>query len=230
MTEVSQKQLEANRRNAKLGGVKTAHGKTRSRYNSLKHGLLSKEVLLQGENGQFLTNLGWQFILALQPATAIERFLVDRIIADAWRLRRVMQIEREMMERANDAYYKLKNESEDIEKKILEETRNYSTEERHRVADYIREVLEQRKKQHLTKDETEEKIYSAKPARNTEIMAPLFGSESTNYDAYDRLIRYEASIERGFYKALHELQRLQAIRKGEKLPLAALDIDISSNG
>ena len=50
MSEISQKQLEANRENAKLGGVKTEEGKAVSKYNAIKHGLLSEEVLLDGED------------------------------------------------------------------------------------------------------------------------------------------------------------------------------------
>ena len=50
----------------------------------------------------------------------------------------------------------------------------------------------------------------------------------TNYDTYGKLIRYEAAIERGIYKALHELQRIQAARMGEKPPApVAVDVDIS---
>jgi len=56
MSETSQKQLEANRQNAKLGGVKTEEGKAVSKYNALKHGLLSKEVLLKGEDEKVLRN------------------------------------------------------------------------------------------------------------------------------------------------------------------------------
>ncbi len=40
--------------------------------------------------------------------------------------------------------------------------------------------------------------------------------------------RYEAQIERGMYKALHELQRLQAARTGGSVPLpGVVDVDIS---
>jgi len=56
--EVSQEQLEANRQNAKLGGVKTEEGKAVSRYNAIKHGLLSKEVLLADETEADLILLG----------------------------------------------------------------------------------------------------------------------------------------------------------------------------
>ena len=41
------------------------------------------------------------------------------------------------------------------------------------------------------------------------------------------LSRYEASIERGLFKALHELQRLQVVRAGGNVPLpVAVDVDL----
>lgn len=46
-------------------------------------------------------------------------------------------------------------------------------------------------------------------------------------DTYGKFARYEASIERGLYRALHELQRLQAARQGAAvLPPAAPDVDL----
>jgi len=41
MGEISNKQLEANRNNAKLGGVKTEAGKQKTKYNAVKHNLLT---------------------------------------------------------------------------------------------------------------------------------------------------------------------------------------------
>ena len=42
------------------------------------------------------------------------------------------------------------------------------------------------------------------------------------------LSRYEVSLERSLYKALHELQRLQAARDGQAIPLPeAVDIEVS---
>jgi len=34
----------------------------------------------------------------------------------------------------------------------------------------------------------------------------------------NRLLRYESAIERQFYRALHELERLQRMRAGEPVP------------
>ena len=42
------------------------------------------------------------------------------------------------------------------------------------------------------------------------------------------LSRYEAGLERSLFRALHELQRLQAARKGERVPLpVAVDVDLA---
>ena len=42
------------------------------------------------------------------------------------------------------------------------------------------------------------------------------------------LSRYESTLERGLFKALHELQRLQAERQGESVPLPeTVDVDVS---
>src|SRR3989344_6450042 len=102
MSEISQRQLEANQKNAKLGGVKTEEGKTVSKYNALKHGILSKEVLLEGEDEKTLIEVGKKLRAELEPQTELELVLVDRITANVWRLRRIMQIEREMID--NDRF------------------------------------------------------------------------------------------------------------------------------
>ena len=45
------------------------------------------------------------------------------------------------------------------------------------------------------------------------------------------LARYEAARERAFYRALHELQRLQAVRAGQAVPPPlAVDVDVSVAG
>ncbi len=55
----SDKQLRANQRNAlKSTGPRTPEGKAAIRRNALKHGLLSQEVLLPGEDEAALKDLG----------------------------------------------------------------------------------------------------------------------------------------------------------------------------
>jgi len=47
-------------------------------------------------------------------------------------------------------------------------------------------------------------------------------------ETFAKLARYEAALERAFYRALHELQRLQAARAGEAVPPpVAVDVDVT---
>lgn len=52
-------------------------------------------------------------------------------------------------------------------------------------------------------------------------------------DRFSRVLRYENTFERSLYKALHELQRLQAARAGAAVPLPAvgeLEVSVTVNG
>jgi hypothetical protein len=59
-----------------------------------------------------------------------------------------------------------------------------------------------------------------------------FIRDANGANAFSKLSRYETTIERGLYKALHELQRLQAARRAEAnaLPPIALDVDVDVSG
>jgi hypothetical protein len=54
------------------GGPKTNEGKAVSRYNAIKHGLLSKEVLLDGEDEKALVDIGKKLRSELQPQSELE--------------------------------------------------------------------------------------------------------------------------------------------------------------
>ena len=187
MAEISQKQLEANRQNAlKSTGPKTPEGKALVALNPIKHGLLSKEVLLAHEDENSLVELGKRLRHQLAPVGELEIMLVDRIIAAFWRLRRILRIEKDL-----------------VDKKVSEEI------------DKIDRRAWGRKK---NKD-------SAPPPVN------LYEALEYKFSYFESFQRYESHIERGMYKALHELQRLQAARSGKALPVpAVIDVDISGQG
>ncbi len=158
MENTSQKQIDANRENAKKGGVKTDEGKAVSKYNALKHGILSKQILFEGEDENELLELEKKLRLELSPASEIELLLVDKIASSIWRLKRALSFEKD-------------------------------------------DVI-------FTSD--------------------FDGTVGLKADA-DRFFRYETMLERSIYKALHELERIQAKRNGEKVPPPiALDVDISN--
>jgi len=110
---VSRKQLEANRKNAKKGGVKTAEGKAIARYNALKHGLLAKEaVVTAGEGAEDPAEfelLSQELKSQLQPQGALEEMLVEKITVAYWRLRRAHRYEvgliRRELDHATTSFY-----------------------------------------------------------------------------------------------------------------------------
>lgn len=57
-----------------------------------------------------------------------------------------------------------------------------------------------------------------------------FVDDAKGVNALSKLSRYETTLERSLFKALHELQRLQAARAGNDVaPPVAVDIDLSSD-
>jgi hypothetical protein len=138
----------------KKGGPKTDEGKEISKMNALKHGLLSKEVLIDGEDEEELLLLTKRIRSEIKPETEIERLLTDRIVANIWRLKRALGME------------------------------------------------------------------------DGEVISTGGG---LMYDS-DRFFRYETMLEKSLYKALHELERVQAKRNGKDVPLpAVVDINLDSS-
>jgi hypothetical protein len=63
----------------------------------------------------------------------------------------------------------------------------------------------------------------------TSMLGLSFIRDANGSNAFSKLSRYETAIERSLYKALHELQRLQAARRAEDnvSPPLAVDVDVS---
>ena len=163
----SEKQIEANRQNArKSTGPRTQEGKDRVSNNAVKHGLLSQDVLVPGEDRVALRELSERLQEELEPVGELEDMLVDRIVAAYWRLRRVGRVEAD--------------------------------------------------------------IFTSLSAVSNSL-GGAFMHDSHHANAFSKLSRYETPIERSLYKALHELQRLQAARQedGNVSPPLAVDVDVS---
>lgn len=95
---MSLKQLAANRRNARQStGPKTATGKAVSKWNALKHGILSTQVLVRGQHGREsareFTALHRRFTAELRPVGPLEEMLVDQVVTAHWRRRRALTAE-----------------------------------------------------------------------------------------------------------------------------------------
>jgi hypothetical protein len=74
-------------------------------------------------------------------------------------------------------------------------------------------------------------ISARKPDSETDTatLGLSFIRDANGPNAFSKLFRYETAIERSLYKALHELQRLQAARRseGEVPPPVAVDVNVS---
>ncbi|MGA3150527.1 MAG: hypothetical protein ABSD10_02875 [Candidatus Saccharimonadales bacterium] len=100
MAEVSDKQLEANRINSKKGGVKTEAGKEKSKYNAVRHNILTE--LLSGEEAKQASLIKARLHTDYEPATVLEELLVERVAIWYVRLQRVVAAEAEQLKKIND--------------------------------------------------------------------------------------------------------------------------------
>lgn len=91
------RQIEANRRNALLStGPRTPEGKSVSRLNALKSGINARTQVIPGEDPAELQAMADGYHQEWQPATSLERFLVDSLVRAEWLLQRLSRIEAEL--------------------------------------------------------------------------------------------------------------------------------------
>lgn len=153
-------------------GPRTLAGKAKSKLNALRHGLLARDDLVEGEKKKDFEDLAQSMNSALAPVGALEEWLVGRIVACAWRLRRVFWVEQFLLD---DERYD--GEGNDCG------------------------------------------------------IGRGFACDGWGNDGFARLGRYEAALERSLFRALHELQRLQAGRSGAPIvPPAVLDLEVGLSG
>ena len=93
------RQIEANRRNAKLStGPSTEAGKRRSRRNAVRHGLTAETVIGALEDAEDYAAFEMAVTADYDAQTAVERELVLRLASLLWRLRRATAIESGLFE------------------------------------------------------------------------------------------------------------------------------------
>jgi hypothetical protein len=90
----SQKQIDANRRNAQRStGPNTPEGKSAAKFNSLKHGMTAVTAVLPHEDADSYSELRESFLDTYKPANAVEASLVETIANSYWRLLRARRVE-----------------------------------------------------------------------------------------------------------------------------------------
>ncbi len=212
-------QVEANRRNArKSRGPKTPEGRAVSSRNSIKHGLLSKQLLLPGESAHEFEELGRQLKEDLKPIGAFETRLVEDMAADFWRLSRIRRIEAGIF-----AWQGYQIESE----RALERAQQYERKEFKMVTLEGMPPVDVEDREHY--DEAMAAAEKARVLQEQELptLGFAFLRDASNANGFSKLSRCEATITRSIYRVLHELQRLQAARKGAEVAApVAVDVNV----
>jgi hypothetical protein len=197
----SEKQIEANRKNAKHSiGPKTPEGKNIVRFNTLKHGLRAKKaLLLPGEDANELDNLAKRIKANLQPVGEMENLLVELIISDIWRLRRIFFIESGLL---NWAFYGLQ------EAKALKEARSYELV-------YPDIYLPQLKTEPMDEYKHSAALERAREAEELQKSdVPMLGmSFAKSQDSFSVLMRYQTTLERSLHQYMDKLWELQDRRR-----------------
>ena len=95
---LSKRQLEANRRNAlRSSGPRTAAGKAVARDNALKHGFLSRHLIIEGESEEDFQQLLDELMAEYRPVGVVETGLVEQVAICLWRKARFVRAEAAMV-------------------------------------------------------------------------------------------------------------------------------------
>ena len=147
---------------------------------------------------------------------------MDLNISSAWRLQRLGRVE------AGVFAFELYGE---LAERARREARTYT-----RTEGPDDEFISQYRSRTVITDEHKHREAMDKARRlegmrdaETATLGQTFVRDANKANAFSKLSRYETTIERSLYKALHELQRLQAARGvgGNVSPPLAIDVDVS---
>jgi hypothetical protein len=200
------RQIEANRRNARLStGPVTEEGKRRSRQNAVRHGLTAETVIDVLEDAEDYAAFENAVTADFDAQSAVERELVLRLASLLWRMRRPP--------RSRVGLFKIEA------KQLLQfRRRREAHEERELIDDRCRFAI-------VSQDDSLQKKASAdlnrgSPSEPTDQMDDLTRSfvHLSNLPTYplDRLSRYEAALWRQACQILFTLQSIKRRRSWER--------------
>ncbi len=212
-------QIAANRRNARRStGPRTSKGKSASSKNALRHGLTTGAWLLPGEDADSFARAYDTLQQDLRPQGALEEFLADRFALLAWRLMRAQRLEPSLLLYHSGALR--------ADRALSAAQSAGAAAKRNKLADMLSEHGDYIDKEQ--QDQYEKHSEVARKAERERDAELLGGAFTHGCNSMSTLSRYETSIERSMFRALHQLQRLQGARQGLATPEpVAIDIDVS---
>jgi hypothetical protein len=196
----SERQKAANRANARHStGPKTSEGKAAVRLNALRHGLLTRDVVLPEEDADAFEDLFNRVRANLLPEGPIEEFLADSVVNAMWRLRRLARAETALL---HSRIHGLKAD------RLQTQVRSY---ERYEQTYPLQTVITDK----AAHTEAREAFQRARYERDRDevLLGRAIDADAKEGDAFAKLARYERSLERSFHRALDELRRIQDKRQ-----------------
>jgi len=215
-TVTSERQKAANQANALHStGPKTPEGKAAVRLNALRHGLLTRDVVLPGEDADAFEDLLNQVRADLSPVGPIEELLADRMVNAMWRLRRLARAETALFDwrvRAVKAG------------ELADQVRSYEV-------TFGEGFLPAHITDEAAHKEAKEALAGAIRERDRDeiLLGRALGADAKEGDALGKLARYERSLERSLFRNLVELRQLQERRQNRPAP-PILDADTLEPG
>lgn len=172
-------------------GPRSQHGKRTSSRNALKHGFLSKEVVVRTmsfcENHRDFKKLLTWYIRHYKPEGPAEMLQLELAVVALWRMRRLLKAEGGAILLHQGLFRESSQAKHPLEIMNDGSRSDGDHKEAENTASDRRDLLERR------------------------AAIPLLGE-------IDRLMRYETHFLRILYRALHELERLQRMRRGDAVP------------
>ena len=147
---------------------------------------------------------------------------MDRIISSTWRLQRLGRVETGIF--AFEHYGELAARAR---REASTYTRTEGPDDEF-IAQYLSRTIISNEQKHQEATDKARKLESMRDAE-TATLGQTFIRDANKANAFSKLSRYETTLERSLFKALHELQRLQAARGagGNVSPPAAVDVNVS---
>jgi hypothetical protein len=100
----TRKQRATNRANAQQSTGPTTQAQPASHYNAAKHGIVGTTQIMFDESADDLAGLAAEYHQQYSPADSTQRFLVDTLVANEWRLRRTRRVEAELWDHATNIF------------------------------------------------------------------------------------------------------------------------------
>ncbi len=194
----SEKQRLANRRNAQRStGPRTPAGKAASSRNALRHGLRARATLLPGENRRAFRRLFRAFLAEYRPSGPLQEFLVEQLTIAYWKLSRLTRIEAQVYRhRSSDV-----NLFRQIRQAFLARNDDDNGNDNGNG-----DTDPDTEPDADAEPETES---PQPPPTPDEVIARAYIRDSAGVNTLTRLSYYEMRLERTFYRAWRELQRVQ---------------------